>query len=323
MHRLFIRSFLAAALLLLAAVAAAGAWVDPFALFRAEDRGLDREPAYTLNRSLYKVVELERAAAAADPARPLLLLVGDSMSNQLGSARLRAATGQPWVNMSYGGATLEENVSLLRDLLARDAPVAEIVWSLPFTRLRALPRNTIPRSLAMARNPLRHLLTYESVLASWYVMRKRWFGVDFKDEAVDLPEDRRVAYFLYRMRADLEGVAWPDRLAEEVAGIERLAEVRGVRLTFLVIPAHPEARRIFAEEFPDRYRRYRALLDGRRCTVDLERDGGPRWMSEKFVDAVHLKPQHRGELVAAFAEARRRPCRRDPAAAAPAVASRS
>lgn len=316
MQRVFLGTFVGVASLLLIATAAIGWLVDPFAQFGAPVDGLDRKPAYTLNRSLFKLVEFERAAAEGTG---LHVLVGDSMGNQLEPLDLARATGAPWFNFSYGAATLDENLALLRALLARPDPaVAEIVWSLPFTKFRHASKNTIPRSLRMARQPWLHLFTHESLLATYYVLRKDWFGINFQDEFIDMPDNQRVDYFLYRMRVDLEGVGWPDELVAEVGEVEELARARGVPLTIMVPPVHPQAREMFATEFADRYRLYRDFLR-RRCVLDVEARAAEQWTPAKFADAVHLKMEHRPALLHAFAEAHRQACA--PAPAGPAVAA--
>lgn len=320
MQRLFLGTFLGVAATILLAVAAIGWLVDPFARFGPPDDGLDRGPAYTLNRSLFKLIAFERAAGARGRER-LRVLVGDSMGNQLDAADLARATGRPWFNFSYGAATLEENLHLLRALLERDdGAVGEIVWSLPFTKFRHSAKNTIPRSLRMARQPWLHLFTHESLLASYYVMRKHWLSIGFSDEFIDMPDSARVDYFLYRMQVDLEGVAWPDELVAEVETIEALARARGIALSFMVPPAHPRARAMFATEFADRFARYRAFLEDRGCVHDLEAKFADRWTPERFIDAVHLKQEHRPLLLAALVEARRRGCG-PMAPAEPAVAA--
>lgn len=316
MQRVFLGTFVGVAGLLLIATAAIGWLVDPFAQFGAPVDGLDRTPAYTLNRSLFKLVEFERTAADGAGLR---VLVGDSMGNQLEPADLTRATGEPWFNFSYGAATLDENLALLRALLARrDQAVAEIVWSLPFTKFRHATKNTIPRSLRMARQPWLHLFTHESLLATYYVLRKHWFGINFQDEFIDMAESQRVDYFLYRMRVDLEGVAWPDELVAEVQEVEDLARRRDVPLTILVPPVHPQARAMFATEFADRYRLYRDFLRTR-CVLDVEARAADQWTPAKFADAVHLKAQHRPAFLQAFADAHRGACNRAPAG--PAIAA--
>ena len=123
-----------------------------------------------------------------------------------------------------------------------------------------------------------------------------------------MPDSDRVDYFLYRMRVDLEGIGWPHELVAGAEEVEALARARGVTLTFLVPPAHPRARAIFATEFADRYARYRQFLAGPRCVHDIEARFADQWASERFTDAVHLKPAHRPRLVAALVEARRQAC---------------
>src|SRR5262249_38192109 len=153
--------------------------------FRPTDAdGLDRMPAYTLNRALFKVVELKRVMAdAARHGEKVNLVVGDSTSNQIDPDIVARTVGGRWFNMSYGKATLEENVELL-DRVIGNYPVGEVIWNVPFERVQnylLANKNEMPRAWKMADDPWLHLFTFESLRASWYVLRKQWFGINFTD----------------------------------------------------------------------------------------------------------------------------------------------
>lgn len=315
MQRLFFASFVGVSLLLAGSIAAVGWWVDPFAFFTPADRGLDRGPAYTLNRSLFRSVEFGKLGAGLAAERAgLNVLVGDSTSNQIDQAMLGELTGEEWFNFSYGAASLSENIVLIEHLLNEDYPIRRIIWSIAFVRLRHQDKDEMTRSLRMARSPLQHLFTFESLRASWYVLRKAWFGVGFADAQIEV-EGERVDYFVYRTRTDLEGVGWPAGILATMDRLERRAAAEGIDFAYAVMPAHPKTHALFAEAFDARYRRYNEFLGGR-CTIDLrDRPGGGAWPGELFVDGVHLAAAHRPELTRLFAAGVRRPCATRPVAA--------
>jgi hypothetical protein len=328
MHRLFFVSFAATAGLLIAAVLGVGLWVDPYGHFRATDSdGLDRQPAYFLNRALFKVVELKRVMAdAAQRGEKVNLVVGDSTSNQIDPDIVAGAVGGRWLNMSYGKATLQENIDLLDQVIGR-YPVGEVVWNVPFDRVQnylIANKNEMPRAWKMASEPWLHLFTFESLRASWYVLRKHWFDVDFGDPDLGLRDAERVAYDLYSARVELQGVPWPDEFVAKRDDVEQLAERNGVPISYSRMPVHPEMVNLYRTLLAEHYNRYQELFAGR-CMFDLDaaRPGG--WMPDQFRDSVHLKAEYRLELSQRFAAACDHPCAANKVTAAgtsAAVASR-
>src|SRR3954452_24025097 len=323
MHRLFFVSFSCTAALLIALILGLGLWVDPYGHFRPTTAdGLDRQPAYTLNRALFKVVELKHTMEdAAKRGEKVNIVVGDSTSNQIDPEIIEQTAGGRWLNMSYGKATLQENVDLLEWVVGR-YPVGTVVWNVPFERVQnylITNKNEMPRAWKMANEPWLHLFTFESLRASWYVLRKHWFDVDFSDPDLGLRGAERVAYDLYSTRVELEGVPWPDEFVAKRGEIERLAERNGVPMSYSRMPVHPEMQNLYETLFADNYARYQGLFTGR-CLFDLAaaRPGG--WMPDQFRDSVHLKPEYRSELSQRFAAACDHPCPAKLTAGTPAAA---
>lgn len=322
MQRLFLGSFLASVLLLAGLVMAVGRVVDPFGFFVPDSPDLDRSPAYTLNRSLFRTIEFNRLSQElAARGEQMNVIVGDSTSNQIDQDTVSAATGETWFNYSYGQATLLENIALLESLLEGDYPIRRIVWSLAFPRLRNNDKDEMSRSLQMARHPLWHLFTFESLRGSYYVLRKAWFGLDFTDAQLDLEQDERVEYFVYRMEVDLRGVGWPEEMFATIARLERRAEAKGIDFAYAIMPTHPRTRELFSTVFADRYARYLDFLD-QRCTFDLRDRPEGLWPDGMFHDAVHLAAPYRPLLSRQFAQAVQRPCTAEPRIALPAGSRR-
>lgn len=311
MHRLFFASFASTTALLVAAILGLSLWVDPFGHFRPTDGdGLDRQPAYFLNRALFKVVELKRVMAdAAKHGEKVNIVVGDSTSNQIDPDIVARAVGGRWLNMSYGKATLQENVDLLNRIIG-SYPVGEVVWNVPFERVQnyiVTTKNEMPRAWKMADEPWLHLFTFESLRASWYVLRKHWFDIDFGDPDLGLRGAERIAYDLYSARVELNGIPWPDEFVAQRDAVEELARQNGVPLSYSRMPVHPEMQNLYVTLYADHYGRYRDLFTGR-CLFDLDaaRPGG--WIPEQFRDAVHLEAAYRSELSQRFAAACEHPC---------------
>ena len=208
MERRFLAYFAVAAVVLTGSVFALNVWVDPFARWASPDDGFDREPAYTLNRRIFKLVAFERWMKNRTGLPPSLI-VGDSTANQIDAGLLSKLTGHPWYSLAYGGAGLEENAKLL-DYVLENYPVRRVVWNVPFTRMVGDVPGDMARSIAMANEPIRHTLTYEALQGSLLVMRQTWLGIRFDDPTLDTGKQDAVTYNLSRTRTELAGRPWPD-----------------------------------------------------------------------------------------------------------------
>lgn len=312
MQRLFFGSFVLTGLLLAGLIAGIGLWIDPFGHFHAPGSdGFVRDPAYTLNRALFKIVEFRREAGQiARAGGRLSVIVGDSMSNQIDPTLIGQSDGAHQFNLSYGQATLQENLDLLDELIGR-YPIEEIVWAVPFRRFwsyESTLKDEIPRALRMAKHPWLHLFTFESLRGAWYVARRTWFGVGLTDPDIGLEGGERIAYDLYKTRVDMgKEDVWPDEFVDRLEDIERRAEARGIRLAYAFMPVHPALLDLYKGLGDNRYRRFQDFFADR-CVIDLQyaRPGG--WRPEQFRDILHLKFEHRSELAERFAQAESQAC---------------
>jgi len=319
MARLFLAAFAGVSLLLAAMVFAVSYAVDPYGHFAetadpypyAASDG-SRSPAYMLNRSLFKLIHLDKfMAEAAARGEPVQLIVGDSLGKQVDPTLLAEATGRPWFNLAFGGANLDENSRLIEHLIARNGQHGErierLVWNFPFTRIRLQPKDEVTRALAVKDHPWTHLFTFESLRATAYNLRKRWLGIDVTDPVRDLPVDELVAYNIRRFQVDTEGMAWPGEMLERVAAATEKAEAAGIEVVFLLVPVHPDLQTVFERDFADRYARYRAFLAGR-CVVDLTPDAATLWPGSLFRDDIHIADPHLPALTSAVGAALDRGC---------------
>lgn len=288
---LFLALFLGFALALGLGYAAINAVVDPFSHWRDEQRAWDgRISAYTLNRSLFKLVRLRRALdAPGGREQPINLIVGDSTTNQIDTALLERMTGERWINMSYGRATLVENVLLLEHLLG-EVPLRRIVWGLPLTRFVGGAKNEIERSLWMAERPLAHLLTLESGRATFHVLREALTGEALEDPELPLSRELAERYLEQQLRAQLDSAPLPDPELGRIARIEREAQALGVPIVYVTMPVTARFRRFLEAVGGERRERWRAFLAGR-CHLDL---GLPQqaWPDALFRDSQHLLLEH-------------------------------
>lgn len=309
MERRFFACFTITALVLASLVGATNWYVDPFARRAALHDGFERDPAYTLNRRLFKLIAFERWLADHD-GEPPALIIGDSTANQIDAEQMSRLTGRPWYSLAFGGAGLTETIELAKHVLERRFPVREIVWAVPFARLIGGVPSDMPRSIAMAAAPWRHTFTFEALHASFLVMRATWLGIGFEDPKLDTGGQDIVTYQLSRARTEMAGRPWPE---EELAALSTTiaqARLRGLRVTLLSPPLHPRMADLFANGFRSRHARYRSFLE-EHCRLDFNDPAQRRdWPPEFFADSSHLAQAYKPRLAQALAQALKTPCTR-------------
>jgi hypothetical protein len=301
MERRFLALFTATALLLVGGMLGMNWYVDPFARRASLADGFDREPAYTLNRRLFKLIAFDRWMAEHQDRAPSLL-IGDSTANQISAAELTKLTGRPWYSLAFGGAGLQETIEMV-DHVLQHYPVAEIAWGIPFARMIGDVEGDMPRSIDMAAAPMRHMLTYEALQASMLVLRATWLGIPFEDPKLDTGDQDVVTYQLSRTRTELAGRPWPGEELARLTNLLEQARRRGIPVTLFSPPVHPRTNDLFAADFADRYARYQDFLSGH-CLIDfndpLHRQD---WSAELFSDSSHLAREHRSLLARALVKA--------------------
>jgi hypothetical protein len=75
------------------------------------------------------------------------------------------------VQLSFGGATLDENRLMIEHLIGQAGPpISSGTCPSPASRLN--PKDEVTRALGVKDRPLAHLFTFESLRATAYVLRK-------------------------------------------------------------------------------------------------------------------------------------------------------
>ncbi|WP_191059381.1 hypothetical protein [Geminicoccus harenae] len=302
MERRFLAFFVLTATLLTGLTFGVNCYVDPFGRWAAVDEStVAGRPAYTLNRRLFKLIAFDHWMTGR-AGEEVSVLIGDSTTNQIDADDLTRLTGRPWYNLAYGGAGLAETIDLVEHVMERH-PLAQIVWGVPFARLVAGAENEIPHTIDMVDAPLRHMLTFESLHASYLVLRATWLGIGFEDPRMDTGDQDIVTYQLSRARSEIAGRPWPDQELAKLAATVEKAQDRGVSIVLLSPPVHPRTAEFYRTSFAERHARYLALLD-RHCVINFnEADHRADWPAQMFVDASHLTTEHKPLLTEDLAQA--------------------
>lgn len=307
-QRLFLAVFAGSALLLAVAYGAFNRLVDPFCHWRDEAKAWDgRTSAYTLNRSLFKLARLHRAVASGElsTGAPVHVLIGDSTSNQIDEALLSELTGETWINLSYGGATLAENVALAQHVLGL-LNVRRIVWTLPQRRFAGGGKNEVERSIWMVEHPLAHAMTLESGLAAFHTLREGLGGAPLADPVLRLERQGFTRYFVALAMSEMASWRPPQREVAAIGALEAEARRRGIRIDYAMMPMAPELRDAYRTTPSEQRARWLAFLAGR-CVLDLSA-AGSLWPEDPFADPLHLRPEHKPRLASIVAGRLRGPC---------------
>jgi hypothetical protein len=318
MDRTFFTWFMATTLVIVLLLVGVARLMDPFGQFASSYTPFPHtsdpvaraayETPYTLNRALFKVINFKRfAAAAADADRPVNVILGDSIANQLDPGGFAARDGKHWFSVAYGTASIDENMILLVRLI-EDYKVDAVLWVLPFTRLGIAEKNRMTKALADAAHPWRHLFSFETLRAVVYTLRQKWLGVAYRDPVNPHGIDEIVAYELSRFVTDRAGQPWSDAQFRQLDAAITQAEAAGARVIIVVPPLHPELQRLFATAMPREHARYHAFL-AEHCTIDLAAIGEERWPANMFRDTVHFTGEHRPALTTALLDALDDACR--------------
>lgn len=309
MERHFLAACLTSAALLAGAVLAANTYVDPYARWAppgkdgmiVDANGFDRSPAYTLNRRLFKVIAFERWMAENENGPPSIL-IGDSTANQISARELTSLTKKPWFSLAYGGATLAESIDLV-DYVINRYDVQEIAWALPFNRFISGAPNEMPRTIEMADAPVRHMMTVETLQASYLVLRQNWFGVGFDDPKLDTGGQSALEYQLGRSLTEIAGRPWPADLVERLDAAIARAKARGIEVLIFAPPVHPRTQAMYEGKFPGRFLRYLDLMWSHNAIDFNDPEHCVDWPAELFVDPYHLAEDHKPLLARALARA--------------------
>lgn len=306
-HKSFLASFVGVSVALSVLIYVSGWIIDPFRHFEAkfshypwgtEDR---HYASYTLNRSLFKLVQFELYVDNTQPApKSVNVLVGDSLANQIDPEILSELTGEAWFSLAYGGASLKESVELVRHLIDRPE-VKSIAWGLPFMRVRLSAKNELPRSLRMAERPWQHLFTVEHLRAIYYELRYRWSGAEFNDPKRFRTVQERVDYGIYRMRIDMGQLEFPAFMLDWANDVLAEAEAKAVPVELVEWPVHPQLREMIASEMPDHYQLYSDFMD-RYCARRILTIGPEGSEAPLYVDALHLDLPHKRRLSEALVD---------------------
>lgn len=236
MHRRFLFTFgvvfLALSLLTLVVVA----MTDPFNRFRSLDNARTDGPYlenYLANPVLWEMFRMQRISAAEfDGVR--LAILGDSRGDQL-SADLDNVLGIKILNLSIGGAELNESLSIFEKFRPAIPGDAKLLITTPYVRVANLPSFNRVNELANMTEPFRYLTNGFVIKRSYMTLLSR-----IPRELNESEEERTRALrrkVISKWRVLLDSPLDVERLMNQV-----LPVIKGREAVFYLPPVDTEIR---------------------------------------------------------------------------------
>lgn len=214
-------------------------WTDPFCLLNSRfiARSVKEKSAFPLNTCLAKLIEFEQNPGAN-------ILLGDSRMGLMHPAEIERVSGVKFLNMSYGGASLNEVADTFwtaNKAVALKSVYMGIGFSLyndyHFT-------NRTEPAMAIIDTPLLYFTNRTVLKGAWYTAQLRYFGADpgLGQPLVTRDELWREELQVHSNWAEryLTPVRYHARLEE----ISRYCQQHGIDLRFIIFPGHTDLQAI-------------------------------------------------------------------------------
>jgi len=207
--------------------------VDPFALNRRVDLGLEKERvAFDLSNYSWKYPEYQH-----DP-RPVVVF-GDSRARRLRAAVFEEATGLPAYNFAFGGATGGDVIETFW-FAAKQGKLERAYIGLGALLLNdgiAVERGRSDRELL--ESPLRYYFSPAITSAAVRVLLWNVLGIAGPGET---PPMEPASFWAYQLsvppRQYYGGFVYPERLLARLARVADYCDQHGIELLFFMPPTH-------------------------------------------------------------------------------------
>jgi len=236
------------------------AYIDPFCLFRTPFIApeVKQKSAFPLNICLAKLIEFQQKPSPN-------ILLGDSRMGLISSSEIEDVGGPKYLNMSYGGASLNEEADTFWTA-NESVPLKSVVLGIGFSQYNDYNfTNRTEPAMAIIDSPLLYFTNRTVLKAAWYTVGLRYFGSDPKLGQPRITREQLWAEELQTHSNWSERYLAPTRYHARLEEIARYSHQHGIDLRFLIYPGHADLQAI-----PHRWGRDREYLQFKR---DLARMG--------------------------------------------------
>jgi len=296
-YRSYVAWLLGTAAATIALAATFSVIVDPFGLLgNATWPSGEQDIAYLINRPLTRIADLRTSDDSS-----VNLIIGDSRADQFSVHDWNELSGEKWLNLGFGGATLEEMQSMLDYALQRGTP-RRVVVVLPFNRFRrSFAVNTVLEAINLARRPAALFTGVSCLDASFEVLANSIAGIHFRSAAPRMTADK-FEQLQYAREVEYDYSADGLNYAEDIV---RQMQVRargaGSRLAFLAPPAQDRLLALYAGKFHEPFFNVKDYMRRNTFFLDYENTDATQNLQTRlqFKDLVHLTPESSRKVVAA------------------------
>ena len=220
-------------------------WTDPFCLLGTSFIPLEvkAKSAFPLNTCLAKMIQFKQHP------QPNILL-GDSRMGSLSTAEIQRVSGIDYINMSYGGASMNEIVDTFWTA-NKAVPLRNVYMGIGFNLYNDyLYTNRTEAAMAIIDFPPLYFTNRTVVKGAWFTARMQYLGTD---PGLTQPTVTREQQWAGELTAHSR---WSARYIKPVRYHARLEEIstycreKNINLRFIIFPGHSDLQAI-----PHRYHR--------------------------------------------------------------------
>ncbi len=235
--------------------------VDPYDFFGVSRLVPDadkQEISFRLHYPLWKLLHYRN-----DPLPNILL--GDSRMMGIAPDSVAAATGEPWANLAYGGASLEEILRSFR-FAAERAELRRVCIGVNFNLYSATnAKDRISEVEAILANPLLYFSDINVLDATGKLLQRRLLG---KKIEVGRPPMSADDFWRHQIesttRIYYDNYRYPEDYRRRLAEVASYCRERGIDLRLVIFPGHADLQaqvgRYGLEKEYERFKRDLAAL---------------------------------------------------------------
>ncbi len=258
--------------------------IDPFDYFesRLVPDQIKLKTSVPLNQCLWKMIEFNRAPMPN-------ILLGDSRMGLFDAGMVDRASGEPYFNYSFGGATLQEIDDAFWDATSR-IHLRKVYVGIDFNLYDDY--NVTHRTdtyHTIKQDPLLYFVNRTVVRAAYYNLKYLFSGVDPK---FGVPTVSREEYWRETvgpfLTAAYSHYVYPVRYRRELLRMAEYCRKHGIDLTFIIFPTHEDVRRRLRDfHLEPQFAAFKCDLAGIGKTIDFDFANDLTTDSRNFRDPLH------------------------------------
>ena len=227
------------------------------------------------------------------------ILLGDSRMGELPAKEIADLTGKPYVNMAYGGGTLNEVVDTfwLADRLTK---LKEVWIGLGFHLYNDYNYTTRTEAyLAIEKNPLLYFTNRTVVESTWYNVRYAYTGASGSLNDPTVTREQLWKQYLGPLTTKwYERYVYPKVYRKQLTDIAAYCRKKGIRLGFIIFPTYVDVQMRVGDFGLDRYyQQFKTDVSELGPTYDFDYPNEITTDKDSFVDPYHFTKQVADEII--------------------------